>query len=116
MIKKDTPPKIKPSIKPVSFTQNNETDVLILKYIEDNNLAFSSYVKDLITTDMRKSKDKNEIADAINNLTNIITNAISNNSLNIINNTEDRINDVDKNNTADQEKKTIIGNILNMSK
>lgn len=110
MVKKDTKKSI---IKPVSFTQNNETDLIILKYIETNNLAFSSYVKDLITSDMRKSKEKNEIADAINNLAHII----SNSNFNIINN-EDKGKIIidDTNKTLDEEKKSIIGNILNMPK
>lgn len=112
MVKKDTK---KPIIKPVSFTQNNETDVIILKYIEENNLAFSSYVKDLITTDMKKAESKNEIANAINNLSNAITDIIYNSKINIVNNT--KTEDIEaKNNMVDEEKKNIIGNILNMSK
>lgn len=105
----------KPILKPVSFTQNNETDLKILKFLEDNNLAFSSYVKDLIIVDMRKSKDKNEIAEAINGLTSAITSLINGNTFNIVSNNGNKTNEEDKI-IIDQEKKSIIGNILNMSK
>lgn len=104
--------KPKPILKPVSFTENNETDVKIMKYIDENNLAFSSYVKDLILTDMRKIKDKNEIAEAINNLANII----SKSGFTVINKEEDINNDTNDNSVVDEEKKSIIGNLMNMSK
>jgi len=110
MVKKEVV-KIKPIIKPVSFTQNSEYDLEIIKFIEENNLAFSSYVKDLITSDMRKVKDKNEIADAINNLANIICTS----GINIIN-TDNNVNKNNNTEYVDEEKKNIIGNILNMSK
>ncbi|NFN09384.1 hypothetical protein [Clostridium botulinum] len=115
MMKKDT--KIKPKIKPVSFVLTNETDLKILDFINNNNIAFSSYVKDLIVKDMRKLQENNEIADAINNLTSAITNVISNNNISITqnNNIEDKTNIIDEKINVDEEKKSIIGNILNMS-
>ncbi|OSA91036.1 UNVERIFIED_ORG: hypothetical protein B2H93_14865 [Clostridium botulinum] len=109
MMKKDT--KIKPKIKPVSFVLTNKTDLKILEFINNNNIAFSSYVKDLIIKDMRKLQENNEIAEAINNLTSAITNVISNNNLSITQNN----NIEDKKINVDEEKKSIIGNILNMS-
>jgi hypothetical protein len=104
--------KPKPIIKPVSFSENNEVDLKIMKHIKDNNLAFSSYVKDLIISDMRKLEQKNEIAEAINNLACII----SNSSFNIVQNNTETIQENEDTTSIDQEKKDIIGNILNMSK
>lgn len=111
---KDKADKIKPKIKPVSFILTNETDLTILEFIVNNNIAFSSYVKDLIIKDMRKLKDKNEIAEAINNLANII----SNSSFNIVNtgNNKDEKGSSNSTTPIDEEKKNIIGNLLNMSK
>lgn len=113
MVKKE--PK-KPIIKPVSFTENNENDVEIIKFIDDNKLSFSAYVKDLIISDMKKVKDRNEIADAINNLAKVISNSgfSINNTGNDIN--KNKINEDDKNRTVDKEKQNIIGNILGMPK
>lgn len=64
-------------IKPVSFNKKNDTDVQILKYLEDNQIKFTSYVKQLIYSDMNcKNDNKNsnldDLLDAINKLTDII--------------------------------------------
>lgn len=105
--------KSKSIIKPVSFSENNEIDTKILSYLKNNNLAFSSYVKDLIINDMRKLSQKNEIAEAINNL----TKAISNGNFSIVNNNKDEEQfKPNSSETVDQEKKNIIGSLLNMSK
>lgn len=96
-------------IKPVSFNKKNDTDVQILKYLEDNQIKFTSYVKQLIYNDMNcKNDNKNsnldDLLDAINKLTDII----ADNGIEIKKTLENNIDDKDK------ESKSIISNILNM--
>lgn len=102
----------KPKLKPVSFLTDDDTDMKILNYVERNKLSFSNYVKALILDDMEKEQKDTDIVKAINNLTNIISNAFDNNV--IVKKENQPLQNT--NTRADSEQKNIISNIMNMPK
>lgn len=97
-------------IKPVSFNYKNDTDSEILRYLEENKIRFSTYVKELILKDINKDINTNNglecVVDAINNLSEVI----QNNSVRVVKNEEKSSNK----NLSEDESKHIINNILNM--
>ena len=99
-------------IKPVSFNKKNVTDLKILKYLEENQIKFTSYVKQLIYNDINEKSttesnesNLNDVLAAINKLGDIIG---SNNGLELKKPLENNVSN------EDQESKNIIKNILNM--
>lgn len=98
-------------IKQVSLNYKNNEDLKILSFLEDNQIKFSTYVKELILNDINKEKPENNLDDvvaAINNLSTII----QNNSAYLVENQE-KILSENQSEVVDS-KKSIINNLLNM--
>lgn len=95
----------KRKLKPISFSLNSENDIKLLEYVEKFD-SFGSYVKDLILKDMETANSNNEIANAINRLSDIF---MKNNF------TIEKKEDITfkENNDIDEEQKNIIKGFLN---
>lgn len=90
-------------IKPVSFSKKVDADLKILQYLEENNIKFSTYVKQLILNDISTNKISNS-QDIINALLNVAE-VLKSNKLQ---------DDNELNSNVDDESKKIINNLLNM--
>lgn len=97
-------------IKPVSFNYKNDTDVEIIKYLEENKIRFSTYVKELILKDISKDINRNNDLECVVNAINNLSEVIQNSSVKFVKNEELTLNE----NSSEDESKHIINNILKM--
>lgn len=97
-------------IKPVSFNHKNDTDIEILRYLEENKIKFSTYVKELILKDINKDINRNNDLECVVNAINNLSEVIQNNSVKLVKNEDKSSNE----NLSEDESKHIINNILKM--